>query len=194
VQGGIGSVGGTVFLSRPIHDSFALVRLPDLPGVRVNANNLDAGVTNTRGELLLPALRPYERNTVGIEPLDLGIATEIDSLSIDVVPYARSGLVVQFPVRRVQAATLRLVLPDGSFVPAGAVVQMDKELRDGKPRSFPVGSDGEVYLSNLTGRHQLSVRWAARSCLAEVAYLPGIDPLPDLGTVRCTLVDQRSAP
>jgi outer membrane usher protein len=199
VQGGIGSVGGTVFLSRPIHDSFALVRLPDLPGVRVNANNLDAGVTNTRGELLLPALRPYERNTVGIEQLDLGIATEIDSLSIDVVPYARSGLVVRFPVRRVHAATLRLVLPDGSFVPAGAAVEMvgalrDKEVRGGKPRSFPVGSDGEVYLSNLTGHHQIEAHWAAQRCRAEVEYLAGSDPLPDLGTVRCTLVDQRSAP
>ena len=36
-----------------------------------------------------------------------------------VTPAYRSGPVVRFPVTRASAATLRLVLPDGTPVPAG---------------------------------------------------------------------------
>jgi outer membrane usher protein len=189
VQGGIGTVGGTLFMSRPIHDSFALVRLPDLPDVRVNANNLAAGRTNDRGELLLPALRPYERNTVSVEPLDLGLATEIDRLSVDVVPFSRSGLVVELPIRRTLAVTLRLMLDDSSPVPTDAQVRIDGALRE-----FPVGADGEVYISAPRGQHQVEARWGSRRCVAKIRLEPGVDPLPDLGAVRCENSSPASAP
>ena len=57
--GGIVYVGGRVGFSRPVTDSFGLVRVDRLEGVRVSLNNQEIGRTDASGEVFLPNLGSY---------------------------------------------------------------------------------------------------------------------------------------
>ncbi len=119
-SGGIGLIAGHPFASRTINDSFGLVRVPGYAGVRVFAQNQEVGRTDDKGELVVPRLLPYLSNPLRIEQADLPIDVEIDTLSRDAVPYFRSGVVVEFPVRAARSALVTIVQEDGAPVPAGA--------------------------------------------------------------------------
>lgn len=178
--------GGVAFLdgfhaSRRITDSFAVVSLPELPNVRVYADNQPAGSTDAAGRVLLPRLRAYERNAVSIEPMDLPFDTRVDSLSMEAVPAYRSGMLLRFPVRRERGATLRLRLDDGSPMPAGAAVNIE-----GRSQSFPVGHGGVVYMTGLSESNLLRAVWRGQACTLALAYPASRqEPLPHLGEYQC---------
>jgi outer membrane usher protein len=183
----IGLSGGIAFLegvhpSRRISDSFAVVNLPDLPDVRVYADNQPMGRTDAAGKILLPRLRPYERNAISIEAMDLPFDARLASLSMEAVPPWRSGLALRFPVTRERGATLTLKLDDGSPMPAGATVSLV-----GQNASFPVGHGGVVYLTGLSEANRLRASWRGQTCEIALSPAPGRDdPLPDLGEMLCS--------
>jgi outer membrane usher protein len=179
-QGGLALLGGAAFLSRPITDSFAIVKVPDIKDVRVYADNQEVGRTNADGKLLLPRLRPYDRNHISIEQLDLPLDAEIGGLSLDLAPYYRAGVVADFPVQRVRSAILELIQEDGTPVPTDAQVALL-----GTQRVFPVGFAGAVYVSGLSDQNRLRASWDARACEFALRLPPGADPQPDLGVVVC---------
>ncbi|MEY5098628.1 MAG: hypothetical protein RJA36_1347 [Pseudomonadota bacterium] len=183
LSGGAAFLGGSAHLSRRVDGSFALVQLPGFPNVRVYADNQLAGQTDASGELLLPRLRPYQKNPISIEQVDLPYDTKIDALQLEAVPWFRSGLLLPFPVMRVHGALLTLLQPDGQPLPAGASVRLA-----GQAESFPVGHGGEVYLTGLVPRNRLQVSWAGTRCALELPFTPpapGADPLPHLGQHVC---------
>ena len=57
-------------------------------------------------------------------------------------------------VTRSRAATLRLLLADGSAVPAGSRVRVD-----GSAREFPVGLAGKLFLAGLAERSTIRAEW-----------------------------------
>ena len=180
IQGGIGMIGGTAFLSRSITDSFGLVRVPGIPGIRVYAHNQEVGRTDEQGEMIVPRLRPYQKNPIGIEQLDLPLDSKIDALRLDAVPYYRSGIVIEFPVRRTRAALLQIVLEDGKPLPAGAVVKIA-----GQAEEFPVALNGETYLTDLERTNRIRAFWRGQSCEIEFSYPETSDPQPRLGPFVC---------
>jgi outer membrane usher protein FimD/PapC len=64
VAGSIGGVGGRMFAARPIQDSFALVRIPDLKDVPVYANGWLAGRTDASGEVIATNIASYYDNFI----------------------------------------------------------------------------------------------------------------------------------
>jgi outer membrane usher protein len=96
-----------------------------------------------------------------------------------VTPAYRSGPVVRFPVVRASAATLRLLMPDGTPVPAGATVITRNE-------QVPVAMDGLVYLTAAAGRHAARAEWPGQRCAFSFERPEQGDPQPDLGTIICT--------
>jgi outer membrane usher protein len=180
IAGGIGMIGGTAFLSRTITDSFGLVRVPGIPGVRVYADNHEIGRTDEQGEMIVPRLRPYQKNPVGIELLDLPLDSKIDALRLDAVPYSRSGLVIEFPVKRTRGAILQILLEDGQPLPAGAVVKPAEQAEE-----FPVALNGEVYVTDLERTNRIRAFWRGQSCEIEFGYPETSDPQPRLGPFVC---------
>ncbi len=176
--GGIAVTAAGVMPSRRLDRSFAVVKVADVEGVPVMVDNQLVGHTDAKGRVLVSELRPYDRNQVSIDatavPLDAAVATD----SINVTPAYRSGGLVEFPVKRTLAATLRLVQPNGQAVPAGARVTLDGE-------SFPVALNGLLYFTSGGGRSTGSARWPAGACSFAVDRLPSDDPVPDLGYVTC---------
>ncbi|HZZ92375.1 MAG TPA: fimbria/pilus outer membrane usher protein [Usitatibacter sp.] len=180
-SGGLAFLGGSVFASRRMADSFAVVQVPGFAGVRVYADNQLVGRTSSSGNMLVPRLLPYVKTAVRIEPADLPLDTVLDSAQLEAVPYQGSALLLRFPVKRSSGATFKVLLDDGKPVPAGAIARLGSEAGE-----FPVALQGEVYMTGLsTGANQVSVAWHGRSCAFTVSLAAGDDPLPDLGEFRC---------
>lgn len=148
LAGGIGSVGGQVAFGRPITDSFALVKVGELPGVDVAVNGVRAGTTNQRGEVFIPGLRSFYDNDVAINAAAVPIDYAIDSLKVKVSPSLRGGAFLQFQATRIQAISGKLFL-----LRAGARAALENQLvafsfKD-KRHSLRTGRGGEFYLENI---------------------------------------------
>ncbi|HVC12935.1 MAG TPA: fimbria/pilus outer membrane usher protein [Burkholderiales bacterium] len=179
-SGGIALLGDHLLFSRQLDDSFGLVEVPGYPGVRVYADNQLVGRTDARGDAMIPVLRPYQDNRISIEQLDLPLNAKVDSLTLDAVPYYRSGVLLKFPVQASRGALFKVRLQDGKPLPAGATVRLN-----GRKEAFPVGLDGEVYVTGLQPSNRVHATWRGQGCNFEVAFPKTSDPLPKLGTFAC---------
>lgn len=167
-------------VARRIRDSFAVVDANGLAGLRVYRENQEVGRTDATGHLLVPGLRPFDVNRLSIEVTDLPMDAALDGSVLPVVPYGRSGLLVNFGIVRQRGATLRLTDADGEPIPAGAVASVA-----GAGAESPVGYGGLVYLADAASPTRLVVRWHGKTCLATLPPLPENAVLPDLGEVPC---------
>jgi outer membrane usher protein len=181
ITGGIGIVGGQPFASRQLLGSFGLARVDSIQGVSVLAQNQLIGKTNSAGFVVIPELSAYDQNQISIDPLTVPLSATIDSTRVTVVPYVRSGVYVDFPVRKIRAGTITIVLEDGKPVPEGAVVIVANN-----ETQFPVGFGGEAYLVGLQeGSNEVTMRWRGSSCRFNVRTSETTDPVPDLGSYVC---------
>lgn len=179
-SGGVAFLGGAAFASRRINDSFAVVDAGGYPDVRVYYENRLAGTTGSRGQALIPHLRPYQKNRISVEEEDLPIEAQIDQRELLVTPALRSGSYARFPIRTVHGGTLSIVLEDGSFIPSGATVTLLN-----REEEYPVGLRGEVFLPELAESNELLVTWKAQGCQIDIKLPPDSPPLADLGRHIC---------
>lgn len=179
-SGGLAIMNNAVFPSRRINESFAVIEVPELSGVRIYAENQWVATTDRHGRALVPALRPYQKNQIRIEQADLPLTVQADTFSMTATPYFRSGTALNFPVETMQGATMTLQLENGQVVPAGAKVTIS-----GDSDIFPVGLKGKVYITGLSGKKVLQAIWHEQHCQFIIKLLTSEDPLPDLGTVIC---------
>lgn len=181
LSGGLGYVGGDFFASRTIDSSFAVVEVPGQADVDIYAQNQVVAHTDSHGFAVIPRLNPYQENRVGYDPRNLPLDTDIAEANMTLVPYYRSGLLARFAVTTLHGVTFVVKLPDGQPVPAGAVIEVP-----GQPVPFPVGYDGQAYVTGLSAKTRLKASWADQSCVFTVDVPPaGKDPLPDLGIFTC---------
>ena len=102
---------------------------------------------------------------VSIDQNDLPLDAAIGSLKLIATPYYRSGVLIDFPVKRERGGTLRVVLEDGSDLPSGALSQIE-----GKDEEFPVALRGEAYLTGLEATNRIRFTWKGQSCTIDVPY------------------------
>jgi len=57
----------------------------------------------------------------------------------------------------------------------------------GQQQYFPVGLNGEVYLTGLEADNFIEASWDHQNCRLNVDMRQTQDPLPNLGTFICTL-------
>jgi outer membrane usher protein len=179
-SGGIGAVGNRVFASRRLSQSFAVVQVGDYPGVRVYADNQLVDTTDRKGRAVVPRLRPFDRNPIRIETLDLPLDTQLTDAERVVRPYDRSGVAVDFGVRRTLAAMVRIVLDDGRPLDAGALVRVE-----GGSEGFVSAPGGEVYLTGLMAENIVRASWTGGTCSFRLPFAKTSDPQPRLGEFRC---------
>ena len=176
--GAVSLTSAGLMTTRRLDQSYAVVQVADYAGLTVYLDNQPVGRTDAKGRVLVAPLRAYERNQVSVDPVEVPLDGAIDAAAIDVTPGFRSGAVVRFPVTRADAATMRLVLDDGSPVPAGAQAMLGAT-------SYPVALDGLLYVEGLREPTRLQVRWQGGECAVAVRRPTGGDPVPDLGTLQC---------
>ncbi|WP_290793644.1 fimbria/pilus outer membrane usher protein, partial [Halomonas sp.] len=180
-SGTVGWLGGHAFAARTIGaGSFAVVKVGDIEDVPIYRSNQLIASTNSSGMALVPDLLPYQANQLTIDPVELPFDVEIKSVKETAVPFARSGLLVDFPVHRSRNALVLLHQSDGSEVPAGARVTVSPGEED-----FLVGKRGEAYLMNLSDSNHLSVQWKDGACELFLPLDPAGPSEPRIGPLTC---------
>ncbi|MEO7240476.1 MAG: fimbria/pilus outer membrane usher protein [Sphingomicrobium sp.] len=178
--GGVGIVSGDLFASRRLDQSFASVTVGDYPDVRVYADHQLVGRTDRSGTIIVPRLRPFDRNTLSIELADLPLDAEVGDDQRIVRPYNRHGVSVNFAVHPARAAIVPLHLDDGSALPAGATVTLAGQT--GEWFSVP---GGDVYLTGLAADNAGAAVWPAGRCTFRFAYTANGEAQPRLTSVLC---------
>lgn len=180
-QGGMVLAGGKVFATRSVRESFALVEVPGYAGVGVGFQGAKMAHTDSQGRALITGLQPNTINRIQLDPSELPISAEIDSIEQVAVPAARSGVLVKFPIRSGRGALIRLVLDDGEAAPAGAEIAIEGDNRD-----FYVARRGEAFVTGLQTQNRLRLKWKERTCLVDVTLPPGNpDEIPRIGPLTC---------
>jgi len=186
MAGGMAVIGGDFFLTRPVQDSFAVIQVPGVGGVRGYSSNQEVGYSNKSGNLFVPNLLSYYGNKLGISDKDIPLNYTIDATEKIVAPPFRGGAVVTFPVQKVQRIVGALTLENNGAVTIPAYGQLLVSTKDGKQFESPVGRRGEFYLENLlSGRHEARLEYKEQTCNL-VLNVPNLDqPEIKLGTLSC---------
>jgi outer membrane usher protein len=179
-QGSIASVDHRVLAARSIQQAYGIAVVPGYPHVRVYVNNQFAGITDAHGEALLSNLQPYQENSVSLESKDLPITANIQTLRMMVVPSYHAPVIVRFPVRGSGGIIIHVKMPDGSYLPAGAV------LTAADSSSWAVADQGEAYLDGVAvGSLSLTASGGGVHCAVKLTVPKDISDIPDIGEVVC---------
>lgn len=181
-RGTLGMLAGVPFASRPVgQGSFAVVEVEGMAGVPVKRSHQVVAETDANGRAFVPGLLPWQKNQIEIDPVDLPLDTEVGETVQQVTPYARSGSVVKFAVRRTRQALVVLQQPDGTAVPVGAKVTL---LPGGT--EFMTGRRGEVWLTDLAaGQQRLRVSWPGGGCELELPVPADSNAPSKIGPIAC---------
>lgn len=185
VAGGIGYLADRVFLSRPIVDSFAVVKVGEVPGVEVSLNGLPVGRTNARGEIVIPSLHAFYDNEVSIKPSDVPIEYAVDALKLKISPALRSGALVSFNATRIQAISGKL-----KYVSGGTLLPLENQVVaftvGDKRHNFRTARGGEFYLENVKpGSYAAEATTPQGRCRFELTIPTSSETFLELPDVVC---------
>lgn len=184
--GALAYVDGTLGFSRPVEDSFGLVRVSSLKGVRVLQSNQEVGRTNAKGEIFVPNMSSYLDNQVSIADADVPIDYQLAEKELFVSPGLRSGSLISFDVTRIQAfiGVLMIRGPGEEAIPAENyefTLESDGELLD-----FPTGKGGELYVENLEpGNYPAFLVYREGTCAFDLPIPESKETIVDLGEIIC---------
>jgi outer membrane usher protein len=189
LAGAAAYIGNDVYFSRPINDSFGLVKIePPLAGVRVLKSNAEIGITGASGAVFVPSLGSYQVNEVAIQskdiPMDYTVAQTVQKLR----PPLRSGVLGLFPVTRIRAVTGSLKLrSDGAVTP----IENYEVVLTGVAASARVSTirNGDFYLENLApGRYSAQLKVEEKTCRLELTVPDNLEIVANLGDIFCETV------
>jgi outer membrane usher protein len=164
MAGGVAMIGGDYFLTRPVQDSFAVIDVAGIGGVRGYSNNQEMGRSSGNGNLFIPNLLPYYGNKLAIADLDIPMNYMVDKTEKVIAPPYRGGAVVKFPVQRIQRISGEIELDDGRTATIPAFGQVLIKARN-RVFESPVGRKGEFYFENLPpGQHIAALEYQDRQC------------------------------
>jgi len=183
LAGSLSYIDGELRPSRRLGRAFGLVALPGHPDVTVYLENREVGRTDDEGYLLLPRLKPYQKNRVRIRAEDLPLSAELDEEEKVAVPFARAGVAIPFDVAVRRTALATLEDADGAPLPAGLVLESE----DGA-LGAQVAKDGLAYVeATAAGPAVLTSAGDQPAFRCALPALPE-EPMARLGTLRCEAV------
>ena len=182
-QGGLVAIDGQLFATRRVSGSYALVEVPGYADVGVGFNGRVLARTNADGKALVPGLMPFAVNAIRLDPTELPISAELDSIEQTAVPGNRNGVIIRFPVRTGRGALIKIVFDDDQPAPAGAELELV-----GDKQEFFVARRGEAFVTGLQPSNQLRLKWLDRSCVLTVVLEPAVsqDDIARVGPLKCS--------
>jgi outer membrane usher protein len=171
-SGAVVAIGGHLGLTRPVGDSFALVRLgAPQADVEVTLNNTLQGRTDAAGSLLLPQVGAYMRQEVAINDRNLPLDFTVSTGKVLIAPGFKGGSIADFGVSTVRAyAGKATYARGGTRVP---VATHKWRMRGGEQEiQIETTTDGDFYLEHADpGRYigTLTLDDRMLSCVLDIA-------------------------
>lgn len=163
LQGSLVWMEGQWTAANRIDDAFVLIDTSGYPGVPVRFENQPTGATSASGRLLVPWATSYYPAKYEIDALNLPANVAATKLEQRMAVRARSGALLKFPVRKIIAASIHLVTPQGQPMAMGSEVRHVQSSAEAV-----VGWSGRTYLEGLGKANDLSVRQPdGKTCRAE---------------------------
>ena len=180
LRGALALAGGSLFASRSIEDSFAVVDVGGHANVRVYRDNHEVARTNDKGIAFVTRLRAWQPNLIGIEQEDLPMDAKVDELSLRITPGLRTGVTAKFPVHANQAATFAVTDEAGKALPPGTPIHIHP-----LDTHVLVGLDGRTYIQSFHPSQQLTSERNGRPCTIDLPASIPSGPVPELGALVC---------
>lgn len=189
LAGAVGYIDGTFGFSRPIYDSFGLVNVGDLAGVRVLRNNQVIGKTNASGEVFIPNMGSYLENQISIEDKDIPIDYEFKAKEVYVSPGLRSGALIKFNVKRIQAISGKLKIRTEQALKAlenNEMKLVDMVSGNAVTDAVIVGRGGEFYIEDIKpGLYKADVTYSGKTCIVNLTIPENREYFTELGDIIC---------
>lgn len=159
LAGGVLLHGNGLTLGQPLGDTSVLVATPGVSGVGVK--NEPGVATDWHGYAIKPYASAYRENRIQVDTDALDALTDVDSAVTRVIPTQGAIVRAEFKARRGYRVLMTLNR-NGSPLPFGTVVSVDDN-------SSIVADGGQVYLSGLAEKGEVTARWgdgAGQQCRA----------------------------
>nr|WP_276554665.1 fimbria/pilus outer membrane usher protein [Pseudomonas peradeniyensis] len=170
-----------LFAANRIDDAFVVVSTSGYADVPVRYENQQIGRTDRNGHLLVPYSSGYYRGKYEIDPMELPADVLAPQVEQRVAVRRGSGYLLEFPLKRVLAASLVLVDADQQELKLGSRVRHQESGGEAV-----VGWDGLVYLENLAPHNRLQVDKAdGGQCQVAFDLPEGQGPIPLIGPLVC---------
>lgn len=172
-----------VTLSRSLGSSVALVSAPGAQDVSLSNGS---GKTDSRGFAVVPYLSDYSRNSIGLDPSTLPDNVDLPQNQQTVYPTNGAVVKANFATRIGYQVLMTLTRAGGAgVVPFGATASL-AEKAGGEEITGIVGDNGQVYLTGLPQKGQLSVSWGKGSDKqCRVSYnLQGLAPTAQMPVIQ----------
>lgn len=184
-SGGLVLVGGQVYFTRPLSQSFAVLELPGVPNVRGYLNNREMGTTDAYGRLFVPDLSAYRSNLLRINQADLPLDYQFEQDEFNLAPMSRGGAIVKFAAHPVRLARGRIVQGAGHQAVAVRFGTLSVATPNGTVTSL-LGNDGEFELDGVPqGRWTGEVEAEQTRCTVSLQIPATDDVVQYLGSLRC---------
>lgn len=155
-------------LTRPIDDSFALIKVDELKDIPILFENQVVAKTNKQGYVFVPSLNSYNDNRIVIETKNIPMNYDILKEKIIISPPYRYGACISFPINKIYryAGAIKMREEDKLFPLENKKIKIkplfhyskrdetdfcgNGQLYEGDlSTSFYTFSDGEFYVENL---------------------------------------------
>ncbi|MFW2388373.1 MAG: fimbria/pilus outer membrane usher protein [Polyangiales bacterium] len=203
-SGGFVVMGGSVLPTRAVSQSYGLIQVPGVKGVRGYLNNWEVGKTNRKGNLLVPDLLQYYGNPLSINDQDVPIAYELEEVRSLVAAPFRGGAKARFDVARITLVTGKVVLESGGKESIPSFGELTVRV-NGESLVSPLGRNGEFYFDRapMQGRYPATLEHEDGVCEFDLTFGSTEDassmsddetteelPMIDLGTTRCVITPE----
>jgi outer membrane usher protein len=182
-SGAVVYAGGSAVLSRPVYDSFATVKVAELPNIAVYHNNQEIGKTDSAGRVVVPGLNSYAENEIRINDKDIPVNYTFDRVSAKVFPLPRSGSQVRFDATKTQAFTGKLAIRSAGTAKPVEFRRVKLNV-EGKEIVLDTGRDGELYFENIApGTYHADLDYQGKRSGFAIAVPSSDEVVVDLGEV-----------
>ncbi len=184
-SGGIALVGNAISVGRPIIDSFGVVKVDEIEGVRVFVNSEEIGRTDASGKLFLPTLTSFYENQISINTANVPMEYSFPEAMRLVSPGFRSGAVIDFAAKRLHAVTGSLKIKSDGVTQAAEFFEATLSV-DGRTLKFLTGRGGEFYIEDVKpGRYATRLFGNGLSCAFELVVPPSQEAFSELPEIIC---------
>jgi outer membrane usher protein len=140
-SGALVYVGHTFAATRPVYDSFGLVKVGNLEGIKVLLNSQEIGTTDAAGKLIVPDLGAFYQNQVAIDSKQIPIEYFLSSVVKVISPPLRSGSCLPFIAKKLQPISGSLLVRSGGVLKPVEFQEVTLTIM-GKDIVVPTGTGG----------------------------------------------------